>query len=43
MTKQGLRGHVANGGLLAVLPDPVVCFKNAMYNQQQVHVVLPRY
>ncbi|XP_073247509.1 uncharacterized protein [Porites lutea] len=35
VTKQGLRGHVANGGLLAVLPDPVVCFKNAMYNQQQ--------
>jgi len=35
VTQQGLRGQVADGGLLAVLPDPVVCFKNAIYNQQQ--------
>jgi len=35
-TQQGLRGLVADGGLLAVLPDPVVCFKNAIYNQKQV-------
>lgn len=34
-TQQGLRGLVADGGLLAVLPDPVVCFKNAIYNQKQ--------
>lgn len=35
VTQQGLKGLVADGGLLAVLPDPVVCFKNAIYNQQQ--------
>lgn len=35
VTRQGLRGLVADGGLLAVLPDPVVCFKNAIYSQQQ--------
>ncbi|XP_020626273.1 urease accessory protein D-like [Orbicella faveolata] len=34
-TQQGLRGLVADGGLLAVLPDPVVCFKNAIYDQKQ--------
>ncbi|KAJ7393482.1 hypothetical protein OS493_006464 [Desmophyllum pertusum] len=35
VTQQGLRGLVADGGLLAVLPDPVVCFKNAIYSQKQ--------
>ncbi|KAL9971295.1 hypothetical protein ACROYT_G023803 [Oculina patagonica] len=35
VTQQGLKGLVADGGLLAVLPDPVVCFKNAIYHQKQ--------
>ncbi|XP_068700471.1 uncharacterized protein [Montipora foliosa] len=35
VTQQHLNGVVADGGLLAVLPDPVVCFKNAIYSQLQ--------
>ncbi|XP_074626781.1 uncharacterized protein LOC141884795 [Acropora palmata] len=34
-TQQSLTGVVADGGLLAILPDPVVCFKDAIYSQQQ--------
>jgi len=30
---------VADGGLLAILPDPVVCFKDAIYSQQQVSLL----
>ena len=36
VTQQSLTGLVGDGGLLAVLPDPVVCFKNAIYSQKQV-------
>ena len=38
-TQQSLTGVVADGGLLAILPDPVVCFKDAIYSQQQVSLL----
>ena len=36
VTKQELRVRVADNAILAVLPDPILCYKNAMFHQQQV-------
>ncbi|XP_071953828.1 uncharacterized protein [Antedon mediterranea] len=36
ITEQCLVARVRSGALLAILPDPVVCFKNAAYKQSQV-------
>ncbi|KAL9971299.1 hypothetical protein ACROYT_G023808 [Oculina patagonica] len=36
VTKQELRVKVADKAILAVLPDPILCYKNAVYKQQQV-------
>ena len=33
--QQQLRARVAEGGLCAVLPDPIVCFADAVYRQRQ--------
>ena len=27
---------MADGAILAVLPDPIICFKNAKFQQEQV-------
>ena len=39
-TEQTLTGKVGDGGLLAVLQDPLVCFKDAIYKQNQVLYIL---
>jgi len=35
------RAAVARGGLLALLPEPVVCFRDALYRQRQAVVLAP--
>ncbi|KAJ7393486.1 hypothetical protein OS493_006468 [Desmophyllum pertusum] len=35
--KQELRVRVADRAILAVLPDPFLCYKNSMYQQDQVY------
>jgi urease accessory protein len=34
-TRSEVRARVASGGLLAVLPDPIVCFAGSRYRQRQ--------
>ncbi|XP_058959934.2 uncharacterized protein [Pocillopora verrucosa] len=34
--EQHLKVHVADGAILAVLPDPIICYKNAKFQQEQV-------
>jgi len=34
-TESRLQAHVAGGGLLVLIPDPVVCFSGARYRQSQ--------
>nr|XP_058959934.1 urease accessory protein UreD-like [Pocillopora verrucosa] len=34
--EQHLKVHVADGAILAVLPDPIICCKNAKFQQEQV-------
>ena len=38
VTKQEVRGRVSDGGFLAVLPEPVLCYENASYHQLQVTI-----
>ena len=33
-----ITGRVDEKGLLAVLPDPILCYKNARYHQKQVTI-----
>ena len=35
MTKQSLDFHIADNGLLLLLPEPVTCFRDAFYDQYQ--------
>ncbi|XP_006813332.1 uncharacterized protein LOC100369951, partial [Saccoglossus kowalevskii] len=39
ISMQGIDAKVNNGGLLAILPDPVVCYQNARYAQTQVWLI----
>eukprot|EP00897_Mesotaenium_endlicherianum_P000209 jgi/Mesen1/10189/ME000076S09698 len=41
VAEQRLRASVGTGALLALLPDPVTCFKDALYRQEQSFDVAP--
>jgi urease accessory protein len=36
VTRQTLRATVGDGALLALLPDPVVCYEHALFDQEQL-------